>query len=63
MTVPKLVAELATLDNEPIVVESAEIAELDRRWKKTEGGQAVVPHEHVVRWLCTCGSPRFRAWE
>lgn len=31
MTVSKLVAELATLDSVPIVVESDEIAELDRR--------------------------------
>lgn len=63
VTVSELVAELATLDNEPIVVESDEIAELDRRWKKIEGGQSTVPHEHVVRWMRTWGSPRFRSWQ
>ena len=32
VTVSDLIAELATLDSEPIVVESEEIVELDRRW-------------------------------
>jgi len=62
VTVSELVAELATLDSEPIVVESDEIAELDRRWKKIEAGQSTVPHERVVRWLRTWGTPRFRPW-
>ena len=53
VTVSELIAELATLDSEPIVVESEEIAELDRRWKRIEAGQATVPHERVVRWLRT----------
>jgi hypothetical protein len=58
VTVSELIAELATLDGEPIVVESGEIAELDRRWKKIEAGQATVPHERVVRWLRTWGPAR-----
>ena len=62
VTVSELIAELATLDSEPIVVDSEEIAELDRRWKKIEAGQATVPHERVVRWLRTWGTPRFRPW-
>ena len=62
VTVSELVAELATLDSEPIVVESDEIAELDRRWKKIEAGQSTVPHERVVQWLRTWGTPRFRPW-
>ncbi|OFW20630.1 MAG: hypothetical protein A3G21_22180 [Acidobacteria bacterium RIFCSPLOWO2_12_FULL_66_21] len=63
VTVSDLIAELATLDSEPIVVESEEIAELDRRWKKIEAGQSTVPHEHVVRWLRTWGTPLFRPWQ
>jgi len=63
VTVSELVAELAALDSDPIVVESDEIAELDRRWKKIEAGQATVPHERVVRWLRTWGTPRFRPWQ
>jgi predicted transcriptional regulator len=62
VTVSELVAELATLDSEPVVVASDEIAELDRRWKKIEAGQSPVPHERVVRWLRTWGTWRFRPW-
>jgi hypothetical protein len=62
VTVPQLVAELAALDTDPIVVDSDEIAELDRRWKKIEAGEPTVPHERVVRWLRTWGTPRFRPW-
>jgi len=63
VTVSELIAELATLDSEPIAVESEEIAELDRRWNKIEAGQPTVPHERVVRWLRTWGTPRFRPWQ
>jgi predicted transcriptional regulator len=63
VTVSQLVAELATLDSEPIAVDSDEIAELDRRWKKIEAGQPTVPHERVVRWLRTWGTRRFRRWQ
>jgi hypothetical protein len=63
VTVSELIAELATLDSEPIVVERDEIAELDRRWKKIEGGAPTVPHERVVRWLRTWGTSRFRPWQ
>ena len=62
VTVPELVAELAALDTDPILVDSDEIAELDRRWKKIEEGKSTVPHERVVRWLRTWGTPRFRPW-
>ena len=62
VTVSELVAELATLDGDPIVVDSDEIAELDRRWTKIEAGQSTVSHERVVRWLRAWGAPRFRRW-
>jgi predicted transcriptional regulator len=62
VTVSELVAELATLESEPIVIEADDIAELDRRWMKIEAGGRTVPHERVVRWLRTWGTPRFRPW-
>lgn len=62
VTVSELVAELATLEGEPIAVESDEIAELDRRWKKVETGGRAVSHDRVVRWLRTWGTPRFHPW-
>ena len=63
VTVSELVAELATLDSDSVVVESDEIAELDRRWNKIKAGETTVPHERVVRWLRTWGTPRFRPWQ
>jgi len=63
VTVSELIAELATLDSEPLVVESEKIAELDRRWNTIQAGQPTVPHERVVRWLRTWGTPRFRPWQ
>jgi predicted transcriptional regulator len=63
VTVSELVAELAALDTDPVVVESDEIAELDRRWKKIKAGESTVPHERVVRWLRTWGTLRFRPWQ
>ena len=61
VTVPQLIAELATLDSDPREAGTDEIAELDRRSAKaTEGSR--VPHERVVQWLRTWGTPRFRPW-
>ena len=61
MTVPQLIAELATLDSAPRAADADEIAELDRRYARaTEGSR--VPHERVVQWLRTWGTPRFRQW-
>lgn len=62
VTVSELVAELATLESEPIAVEADDVAELDRRWKKLEAGGRTVPHDRVVRWLRTWGTPRFQPW-
>ena len=61
VTVPQLIAELATLDSDPRDAGAEEIAELDRRYARaTEGSR--VPHERVVKWLRTWGTPRFRQW-
>jgi predicted transcriptional regulator len=62
VTVSELVAELATLESEPISIEADDIAELDRRWQTIEAGGRTVPHERVVRWLRTWGTARFQPW-
>ena len=62
VTVPQLVAELATLESEPRDADAAEIAELDRlAARATKGGR--VPHDRVVHWLRTWGSTQFRPWQ
>ena len=62
VSVARLVAELVSDDGAPLAIDAAEIAELDRRWKKVEAGPATVPHDKVVRWLETWGTPAFRPW-
>jgi predicted transcriptional regulator len=39
-----------------------ELAELDRRWAAVQAGELTIPHEEVVRWLQTWGTPAFRPW-
>ena len=61
VTVSQLIAELAALDSDPRHADAEEIAELDRRLgRATEGTR--VPHDRVVQWLRTWGTPRFRPW-
>ena len=63
VTVSELVAELATLVSDPVVVQSHDIAELDRRWTSVEEGSSTIRHGRVVRWLRTWGTSRFRPWQ
>jgi hypothetical protein len=62
VSVSQVVAELITLDAAPIALSPGEIAELDRRWKAVEAGQATTANDEVVRWLQTWGTPTFRRW-
>ena len=62
VSVSELVAELVTLDSEPIAVDSSDVAELDRRWNEVARGGATVANAEVVRWLRTWGTPAFRRW-
>ncbi len=48
--------------SEPLAIDPDELAELDRRWAAIEAGEATVPHDEVVRWLETWGTPAFRPW-
>jgi predicted transcriptional regulator len=61
ITVVELLAEVAR-DNGPVVVDAADIAELDRRSAKIEAGEATMVHADVVRWLDTWGTPAFKPW-
>lgn len=44
------------------VVRSDELDELDRRWAAIQRGEPAVPHEQVVQWLETWGTPAFNLW-
>jgi predicted transcriptional regulator len=59
LSVAELLAEIAN-DSGPIAADAAAIAELDRRWAKVAAGEAVVPHDDVVRWLDTWGTSAFK---
>jgi predicted transcriptional regulator len=61
ISVAELLAEIAR-ESAPVALDVAEIAELDRRWAKIEAGEATVPHDEVVRWLGTWGTPAFKPW-
>jgi len=62
VSVSELVADLLAIDGEPIPVDADRIAELDRRWASVESGRATIPHDEVVRWLRTWGTPTFQRW-
>jgi predicted transcriptional regulator len=62
VTVPQLIAELATLDSDARAADADEIAELDRRFARASEGSRV-PHERVVQWLRTWGTPGFKRWQ
>jgi predicted transcriptional regulator len=57
VSVSDLLAQIVT----PAKVPAAEIEELDRQWAAIKAGEPTVPHDEVVRWLETWGTPRFRA--
>ncbi len=45
-----------------VEIDFDQIVELERRWAAIEAGEPTVPHEEVVRWLKTWGTPAFRPW-
>lgn len=61
VTVPQLIAELAALDGAPREADADEITELGRRSARAADGSRV-PHDRVVQWLRTWGTPGFRPW-
>ena len=61
VTVSQLIAELADLDRARREADADEVAELDRRSATAAEGSRV-PHDRVVQWLRTWGTPGFRRW-
>jgi predicted transcriptional regulator len=61
VTVAEFLADIA-VESGPVTIDPEEIAELDRRWAAIEAGEPTVPHDEVVRWLETWGTPAFRPW-
>jgi hypothetical protein len=39
-----------------------DVAELERQWAGIEAGQPTIPHERLVLWLRTWGTPEFKPW-
>jgi len=62
LTVSELVAEMAAQQGAPVPLPPEELAELDRQWAAIKAGERTVPHDQVVRWLETWGTPAFRPW-
>jgi predicted transcriptional regulator len=62
LSVPELLTEMVALQSAPVEVTSAELTELERQWASIESGEPTVPHEDVVRWLDSWGTPSFRPW-
>ena len=62
LTVSELVAEMAAEQGAPAVLPPEDLAELDRQWAAIRAGESAVPHDQVVRWLETWGTPAFRPW-
>jgi predicted transcriptional regulator len=62
LSVTALLAEMFAVGSTPAELPSAELAELDRQWAAIKAGEPTVPHEDVVRWLHTWGTPGFRPW-
>jgi predicted transcriptional regulator len=62
LSVSDLIAEMTANHGSGSVFPRDEIAELDRQWKAVKSGEATVPHEKVVRWLQTWGTPSYRPW-
>ena len=63
LSVSELLTEMTALQERPAALSSEEIAKLDRQWAAVKAGEPTVPHEEVVRWLQTWGTPAFRPWQ
>ena len=63
ISVRELVAELSHLADVSAEYSPSDLAELDRRWAEIERGGETIPHEEVLRWLKTWGTPDYKAWD
>jgi hypothetical protein len=62
LSVADLIAEMTAICDTGTDLPRNEISELDRQWEAIKSGEATVPHEKVVRWLQTWGTPSYRPW-
>jgi predicted transcriptional regulator len=62
LSVAELLADMVARHSESAELSPSDIADLDRQWAAIKGGEATVPHEQVVRWLDTWGTPAFKPW-
>jgi predicted transcriptional regulator len=62
LSLSDLLREMLANQRAPAEISRAEIAELDRQWAAIKAGEPTVPHERVVRWLDSWGTPDFRPW-
>jgi len=60
VSVSEFLADLLS-QNEPDS-SATDVAELDRQWAAIKAGEPTVPHDRVVRWLDTWGTPAFKPW-
>ncbi len=63
LSVPELLAEMVAAEGTPSALSNAEASQLDRQWAAIKAGEPTVPHDDVVRWLDTWGTPRFKPWK
>jgi hypothetical protein len=67
LSVAELLAQWAALPSAPADLPAEglaeeDLADLDRQWAAIKAGAPTAPHEDVVRWLDTWGTPAFRPW-
>jgi predicted transcriptional regulator len=62
LSVSDLLADLLKRHCEPAEASDSDMAALDRQWAAIKAGEPTVPHDQVVRWLDTWGTPAFKPW-
>jgi predicted transcriptional regulator len=62
LSVSDLLTDLLKRHREPSEASASDLAALDRQWAAIKAGEPTVPHEKVVRWLDTWGTPTFKPW-
>jgi predicted transcriptional regulator len=63
LSVAELLAEMVAAEGMRSELPSAGIAALDQQWAAIKAGEPTVPHQDIVRWLDTWGTPGFRSWK
>ena len=59
LSVSELLADMVARRSSAEALPS-DIAELDRQWAAIKAGEPTVPHDEVLRWLDTWGTPDVR---